>query len=247
MEPFLTRDGSLLFFNDSNAPGRDTQLHVATRIDAWTFHHEGELTGVQSPALDGVPSVAGQALYFVSTRSYDTTLATVYRAALSGMSASSVELVPGVSRAEPGWVNFDVEVTASGDRMVVVDGLFDPVSGGWRETALAVATQSAERTFRRTGSPELSAVQWTGGIQYAPATSADELTLYVTRHAMGIAGPRIFVATRSSQVERFCTPTEVREAEGYVEAATVAADGSIYYHHRSDDGVFRLWHLPLAP
>ena len=34
--------------------------------------------------------------------------------------------------------------------------------------------------------------------------------------------------------------------EGFVEAATVAPDGSIYYHRHDDDGVFRLKHLPVA-
>lgn len=246
MEPFVTRDGALLFFNDSNAPGSDTQLHVATRVDARTFRHEGELGGANSAALDGVASVASGTLYFVSTRSYATTLGTVYRAALQGLAASSVELVPGVSRQQAGWVNFDAEITASGERLFLVDGLYDSQSMGWKETALVVAARGADGVFSRTASTELAAVQWDGGIEYAPSTSADERTLYVTRFAIGTTAPRLFVATRPSASEPFCAPREVAEAEGYVEAATVAPDGSIYYHRRDDDGVFRVMHLPVA-
>jgi hypothetical protein len=247
MEPFVTRDGALLFFNDSNEPGRDTQLHVATRVDALTFRHEGELVGANSSVLDGVASVASGTLYFVSTRSYATTLGTVYRAELQGRSVSSVELVPGVSRGRAGWVNFDAEITASGERMYLVDGLYDSPSMGWKETALVVAARGEDGVFSRTASTELAAVQWDGGIEYAPSTSADERTLYVTRFAKGTAAPRIFVATRPSASDPFCAPREVAEAEGFVEAATVAPDGSIYYHRRDDDGVFRLKHLPVAP
>lgn len=246
MEPFVTRDGALLFFNDSNAPGRDTQLHVATRVDALTFRHEGELAGANSSALDGVASVASGALYFVSTRSYATTLGTLHRGQLRGLAASSVELVPGVSRGRAGWVNFDAEITASGERLFLVDGLYDAPSMGWQETALLVATRGADGVFSRTASTELAAVQWDGGIQYAPSTSADERTLYVTRFARGTTAPRLFVATRPSAREPFCAPREVAEAEGFVEAATVAPDGSIYYHRRDDDGVFRVKHLPVA-
>jgi hypothetical protein len=54
MEPFITRDGRYLLFNDSNAPGRDTNLHYAERIDDVTFEYRGQIDGINSTALDGV-------------------------------------------------------------------------------------------------------------------------------------------------------------------------------------------------
>ncbi|MGZ7031261.1 MAG: hypothetical protein ACXVIJ_04750, partial [Thermoanaerobaculia bacterium] len=67
MEPFITRDGRYLLFNDSNAPGRDTNLHYAERIDDTTFVYRGEIAGVNSTALDGVATVDGSGtMYFVS-------------------------------------------------------------------------------------------------------------------------------------------------------------------------------------
>ena len=54
MEPFLTRDGKYLFFNNSNDPQANTNLHWAERIDELTFQYKGEIGGVNSAALEGV-------------------------------------------------------------------------------------------------------------------------------------------------------------------------------------------------
>jgi hypothetical protein len=79
MEPFLTRDGKVLFFNNSNAPTVDTNLFWATKVDDLTFQLEGEIGGVNGSALDAVASMdLSNNFYFVSTRSYDTTLSTIY-------------------------------------------------------------------------------------------------------------------------------------------------------------------------
>src|SRR5918911_4706579 len=47
MEPFISRDGRYLFFNNRNdAP--DTNLHYAERMDDVTFDYRGELKGANS-------------------------------------------------------------------------------------------------------------------------------------------------------------------------------------------------------
>ena len=50
MEPFVTRDGRYLLFNDSNVAGRDTDLQYAERVDDTTFRYRGELTGANAAA-----------------------------------------------------------------------------------------------------------------------------------------------------------------------------------------------------
>jgi hypothetical protein len=57
MEPYLTRDGRYLLFNSSNAPGVDTDLHVARVVDELTFAYQGPIRGANSPVLDGVPTL----------------------------------------------------------------------------------------------------------------------------------------------------------------------------------------------
>jgi hypothetical protein len=53
MEPFVSRDGKYLFFNDSNATGNDTNLFWATRTSARVFQFRGEIAGADS----GLPPI----------------------------------------------------------------------------------------------------------------------------------------------------------------------------------------------
>ena len=55
----------------------------------------------------------------------NSTLATIYRDPFANGTVSNVAVVPGVSKATPGWVNFDADVSADGNTMYFVDGLFD--------------------------------------------------------------------------------------------------------------------------
>ena len=83
MEPFITRDGRYLFFNNSNDPSVNTNLRCAERIDDLTFEYKGEVAGVNTKALEGVPTMDKNGFYFVSTRSYKETLSTIYQGRFS--------------------------------------------------------------------------------------------------------------------------------------------------------------------
>jgi hypothetical protein len=48
MEPFLSRDGSILFFNNLNAPTENTNLHWSTKINDTLFQYQGELDNVNT-------------------------------------------------------------------------------------------------------------------------------------------------------------------------------------------------------
>src|SRR5512136_617485 len=112
MEPFISRDGKYLFFNNSNDPAVDTNLHWAERIDDLTFQYKGEIGGVNTTALEGVASMDRNGVfYFVSTRSYEETSSTIYRGTFDTGTVSAIELAPGVSTATPGIVNFDAEIS----------------------------------------------------------------------------------------------------------------------------------------
>src|SRR5713226_6084581 len=106
MEPFLSRDGCYLLFNNRNEPPANTNLHWAERVDDLTFSYLGEIPGVNTEALEGVPSMDQEGnLYFVSTRSDQQSFSTIYRAQVKNGVAGTPELVDGVSRRTPGWVN----------------------------------------------------------------------------------------------------------------------------------------------
>lgn len=78
MEPFLSRDGAILFFNNRNDPPDQTDLHWAERIDDLTFRYRGRIEGANSAHLDDVPTMARNGRFcFVSPRAYEQTLATL--------------------------------------------------------------------------------------------------------------------------------------------------------------------------
>src|ERR1700722_1123491 len=125
MEPFISRDGKYLFFNNLNEPKVDTNLHWAERIDDLHFKYRGEIQGVNTPGLEGVPSMDRQGnFYFVSNRSYDQTASTLYRGKFANGALTAIELVPGVSQAKPGIVNFDAEISADGNTLYFVESEF---------------------------------------------------------------------------------------------------------------------------
>src|SRR5262249_32726306 len=125
MEPFITRDGRYLFFNNSNDPSVNTNIHYAERINDLTFEYKGEVAGVNTQAIEGVPTMdKNGAFYFISTRSYKETLSTIYQGRFSKGALTGVKIVEGVSEKAPGRVNFDVEVSADGRTLYFVDGVF---------------------------------------------------------------------------------------------------------------------------
>ena len=104
MEPFLTRDGLYMLFNNRNEPPENTNLHWAKRVDDLKFHYLGEIPAVNTNALEAVASMDRDGnLYFVSNRSYDQTSSTIYRTRFVDGVAGPPELVEGVSRKIPGW------------------------------------------------------------------------------------------------------------------------------------------------
>jgi hypothetical protein len=253
MEPFLTRDGRFLLFNNRNDPGVDTNLHYAARIDALHFAYRGEIKGANSSALDAVPSVScGGDLYFVSTRSYPQTSSTIYRARFSEGVASGVELVPGISRRTPGWVNFDAEVSADGQTLYAVDSRFS--AGG---TPLTADLFSARKMAREPGgafarakdSGDLLRLVNTDELEYAPAVSSDGLELFFTRvrEIRADAEPRIWRSARRTAREPFGTPQVLSAIAGFAEAPALSPDGLSLYYHARVDGRFAIFRVTRKP
>jgi len=123
--PFVSRDGRFLLFNNSNDPATNTELHFARSVDALHWSYGGTVAGANSAALEGTPTMdAAGRLFFVSTRSYAQTACTIHSARFADGVASDVRLVDSICRHEPGVVNFDVDVDASGSMMTFVDSRF---------------------------------------------------------------------------------------------------------------------------
>jgi WD40-like Beta Propeller Repeat len=247
MEPFLTHDGRYLLFNNRNDPGVNTNLHYAERVDDLHFTYRGEIQGVNSDALEGVPSVSCDGtLYFVSTRSYGSTFSTIYRAHFAKGIATNVELVPGISRHTPGWVNFDAEISADGETLYSVDSQF---KNGMPATAdIFIAKKHGDVFERATESDDILKLVNTKSLEYAPAISSDGLELFFTRveKITATAEPRIWRAARKSTHDPFGEPLLVSAITGFAEGPTLSPDGLSLYYHAWEGGEFVIMRVTRA-
>lgn len=244
MEPFLSRDGGRLFFNNLNSAPENTNLHWATRVNDSTFQYQGEIAGVNTPELEGVPTLdAANNLYFVSLRSYASSLASVYQATLAGGTATNVRLVDGISRQQPGWVNFDVEISADGQQLYFVDGQVT-ASGIPQSADLVLAGRTSTGFARLPGSAALLQSINTSDLEYAAGIASDGLTLYFTRVQLPITAasvPAICVATRSTLTDAFGEVKRVASITGFAEAPTISPDGKRLYFHQKENNVYALF------
>jgi hypothetical protein len=237
MEPFITRDGRYLFFNNRNDPSVDTNLHYAERVDDLTFDYRGEIKGANSTALDGVASMDRDGnFYFVSTRSYAQTLSTIYRGRFSGGTVTGVALVPGISLNKSGMVNFDAEISPGGEALFFVDGEF---TGGPnpKSADIVVAIRDGAGFRRHPASAQFMSNVNTPALEYAPAISADLLELFFTRDLV------IYRSVRANRDVPFGVPQRVGAITGTVEGPTLSADGRSLYYHKLDGNRFAIYRV----
>lgn len=243
MEPFLSCDSQVLLFNNRNTPEDQTDVHWATRVTDNRFSYQGRVAGVNTAALEGVPSMdCSGNLYFVSPRSYDATLSTIYAAKFKDGRATDVHLVAGVSRKEHGIVNFDAEISSSGQELYAVDGLFD-ASGGPQTADIFLANQKGEGFVRAPRSAQIFANVNTDDLEYAPAVSRDGLELFFTRLSGAWFWRTLTMeySRRSARDQPWGKSTSIASIKGYVEAPAISRNGKILYFHKDVDGRFEIF------
>src|SRR5262249_54284766 len=160
-----------------NDPADQTDLHWADRIGDATFRYRGLIRGANSPSLDGVPTVsANNRFCFVSTREYLGTLASVFCGTWNGTDVTGATAQRDLSAHIPGRLIFDTEISADGQTLIYADGLFRGGPAPVRAD-LHVATWSAGSFQLSPGDDRLVAALNTDALEYAPALSADGLTI----------------------------------------------------------------------
>ncbi len=243
MEPFVTPDGRYLLFNNSNAPDDQTDLHYA-QGSGNAFVYRGKLHGANSSDLDGVPSVSSDGvLYFVSPRNYGQGFSVIHRGIFSAGDVRDVELVGGISRGLPGFVNFDAEISRDGLTLAFVDGALVPGAPAPFHADLVFARREGAGFARLSNSDEILRNVNTTALEYAPALSADGLELFFTRFVF-VPGsqPENYRSSRSDASEAF-GPPELLAFPGFAEAPALSPDGQwVYFHARSSSGEpFRIY------
>jgi hypothetical protein len=247
MEPFISRDGNYLFFNNSNSAST-TSLFWATRIDDVTFQYQGEIGGAvnSSGPLDAVPSMdVSVNFYFITNRSYAGDLSTIYSgpfADVSGVaSVTPVNPVPGAAAPKIGLVDFDAEISADGNTLYFTQGNFANLAPGAppSSTEMMVATREGGNFVIDPHSARIMRTINDKYLNYAADTSADELEFFFTRTNVKAGQIGIYVATRKSKSEPFGKPKKIDAITGFAEAPSISPDElSLYYHWKNPSGVF---------
>lgn len=238
MEPFLSRDGQSLFFNSRNGPTDQTDIFWASRIDDTHFRYRGAVTGANSTALDGVPSLARDGTFaHISPRPAGERVATVWISRWNGEAVQSPKLQSMLTPGPWPLLSMDAEISADGHRLYVSETRWASPVPEASDLHLSVQTDGS---WRR--APEFdrwfASVNTSQALEYAPATSTNELELYFTRLTPHFFAPptlEIMVATRGTADDAFGAPSRIAAIDGVVEAPTVAPDGAIYFHARIRD------------
>ena len=254
MEPFVSPDGSTLFFNNLNSGG-NTKLFYATKINDSTFNYVGELNGTNQlipPYLDGVADLDSlDNFYWTSTRNYGAELETLFHGNYSNGNVTNIGRVHGdFNKNIPGWLVMDHGVSNSGDYLAFINARFatNQCQGGPCETEMGMALKVNDSTFNKVinSASLMQNVNDTNFIYYAPCLSSDELELYYTRYARDSVtlntSFEICVAIRNTSTAAFSVPM-VLFSETFadlIEAPTLTFDKQIIYYHRKIIGSHKI-------
>lgn len=260
MEPFISRDGRYLFFNNLNDPRVDTNLHYAERIDAegtgavgtdgGRFRYAGEVRGVNSRRLDAVPSMdANNRFYFTTPRKVGVGNSTIFAGDFEGGEVKGADLVPGeMSKRTQGWYVLGGEISPDGGTLYYVQAQRGKSPGPPQSMNLKVAHLRDGRFEVDPGSDEIFKNVNSDALDYAPAISSDGLELFFTRAEALIVGKRpvgrtlrIYMATRTRAGEPFGMPRLITAIEGFIEGPTISGDGMTLYYHKKDGARFTIY------
>ena len=235
MEPFISRDGQYLFFNNSNErPGTNTHVLYAKKVNDTTFELVRPVQGLDAglivPKLNSlVPSMDSNGnFYFSTTKSYEKDFKVIYQGVFKDGEVTGIAPVEGISLKQRGWFTMDGEISADGNTLYYSDNK----SGDTSHSTMKIASKNADGSFTPlANSDDLLKTINDGNYNYAPATTKDGLELFFTRDL----GGGIYVAKRSTTSEPFGPPElAISTAEGPVEAPSISDDGTYLYYVRKD-------------
>ncbi len=254
MELFLSRDDQYLFFNNLNDPSVNTNIHYAKRIDVGRFQYIGEVKGVNTSALEGVPTLdENNNFYFISPRSYKKTHSTIYGGRYKEGVVQDLHIVSGnVNGRKPPIFNMGVEITADGQTLYYSEAIGRTGGGPPKDSDIKfgrkigeefVVSDDVDRIMKHINTPD--------EMEYAAAISLDELHIFFNRSKMLVQGNqtigadlKILHARRNNKTEPFEKPKVLETIKGFVEGATITNDGNVlYYHKKNEKGVFRIYRV----
>lgn len=246
MEPFVSRDGRYLFFNDFTESNPHKDIHWAIRLNARIFQYRGRVKNVNSNQVDGVPSmdIHGN-FYFISTKKYNwfSGFNTVYSGKFDPKTGAvnNIKPHPELSLGKAGWVNMDVEISADGQTLYSTQSYFPNGAKSPTKSYFFYAKKLGRKFVLQKKSNQIfRRINKDGGINgdgivYAASISKDQRMLFFTKASISSSGTPVFrsyITKRCHQNAAFGDPLVIRAITGFSEAPTISADEQKLYYHK---------------
>lgn len=258
MEPRISHDQVVLFFNDKPASGdSNMQIHYAIKQSSTVYNYIGEVTGANaSGSLDGVPAVDSSGrFHFVSLRDYSATGKTLFTGTINVLGPSSLEIQNtqssdgAIAAGGAGVVDMDIDVSWDGTLAIVSRATF--AGAGYPSASFLKLFDVATGllTERSDSSAILANVNQSGCVIYAASMSADKLELFYTQFpSTNVTADEfgVLVARRSSTSEPFGRGKVLSGLKGsFAEGPSLSFDdgGKTLFFHRFDSaqGKFQIY------
>lgn len=249
MEPFISPDGSTLFFNSKN-DGINTGLYYATGMNDSVFVFSGEITGANQPVpphLDAVASMdSSNNFFWVSTKDYPGVFQNLFTGKYDNGGVTVKTRVYGdIYVFIPGWLIMDAAINYKGNHLYYCNAHFNNCANNLPCSAtLSVARKINDTTFQRLAGSDtiLKNINDTAYLVYAPQLTNDGLELYFSRLRKGTLQTEVCVSARTDTVSPFGIPGIIYTHPSLVpEAPSLTADKNRLYYHRIENGLFKIF------
>ena len=248
MEPRISHDQVVLFFNDKPASDTNMNVHYANRQSATGYNYIGTVPGtVANGYLDGVPAIDSSGnFYFISTRDYASNSQTLFSGVLSVLGPSSLEINSvaaadtSIKRTVAGALDMDLDVSWDGTLAVVSRASFSGKAYPDSSRLELFDVSSRSLLSRSDGQSVFQNINRAGCTVYAGALSSDKKELFYTLFPSGAPTGtdfRVMIAKRNSTSEVFAAGQVVSGiTNNFPEGPSLTIDdgGKTLYYHRFD-------------
>lgn len=242
MEPFISSDGQILFFNNPTENNKSGDIHYAELINKVTFDYMGLVQGVNTDEFEGAPSMdAAGNFYYTSLITYQQNFLSIYQGIFDKDTVKAIEPIDqNLTQMQPGLVDMDAVISFDGETLVLAIGKFTSNSFP-DESNLIIASKSNDIFIEDLNSDEIMININSNLSEYAASLSKDGLELFFNRSNLPLDF-KIMMATRATTNEAFGIPQVVEAIIGEAtEGPSLSSDGRELYYHQKINSVFKIF------
>ena len=260
LEPFISRDGKYLFFNNSENVTMNTDLFYAEKSGNDTFEFKGKVLGVSSPKFEAVPSMDLFGSFFYTSLknfSFDAkqqNSISIYNGKFKdGLVEYDHELTGNFFPKSFGWLITDGEVSPDGSRFYYTKSFFENFNLPMKKADIGCAIYKDKMFIEYPDNKKVFAhINTEDNLEYAPSITSDGLELFFTRKILpkyswsDTDKYQIFHSRRGDRGGQFTKPRLIKsisttEKRTVIGAPSISYDGKTLYFHCQENGRFVIY------